>query len=261
MMRIVIGLFLFCLLGAEPADSPRISLATLMEDRIKFVGDDKVYPFQSLIASIRLEGGKNIRSYGNLKVMEAKTDSDADLIRRSTTKGDYYYTTDEPRFAAIRDYQVKTNRIDVPISLLVAPRAAKMFKLKGSIDILVGGEVTPVDFPNIVAMKDKEILKNEAFSAVGLKITIIKEARRQSEKLVAYAVEGNNSIVKEIEVVDRSGKLIKTNNVYYRTRAGGNSHYRTSSQKIPEDAKLRVTISRGGKAVTLPFEFTNIQLP
>jgi hypothetical protein len=127
--------------------------------------------------------------------------------------------------------------------------------------VLVGGEPTNIDFADVLAKEDKEVLKDEAFTTAGLKIIMRKRKGGKAENQVAYEVEGNNSIVKEINVVDASGKLISTGNSWYSTRTGGQSHIRTSSQKLPKDAKLRVTVYKGAKVAKLPFQFDNIELP
>jgi hypothetical protein len=258
------GVVLLCLLlGAEQAETPRVStMSTLMEERNKGVGKDNSSGlYSNLYARFRIEGAKNVRSYGNVKVTQAKTDTGEDLIRRPKDPKAVFGITDVPGFKAVYDYQTKTGMIDVEIILRAAPRSAKKFKLKGTVEVLVGGEPTNIDIPDILAKEDKEVLKDEPFTAAGLKIIVVKGRRGKAGHTVAYEVEGNNSIVKEINVVDGSGKLILTGNTWYSTRTGGQSHVRTSSQKLPKDAKLRVTIFKGAKISKLPFGFDNIELP
>jgi hypothetical protein len=259
----MLGVVLLCLPGAEPAETPRVTtMTTLMEERERGIGKDSSSgAYTRLYAKFRIEGAKKVRSYGNVKVTEAKTDTGEDLIRGPKDPKAVFGITNIPSFKAVHDYQTRTGRIDVEVILHAAPRAAKKFKFKGTVEVLVGGEPTNIDFPDILVKKDKEVLKNEAFTAAGLKIIMRKRQGTKAENQVAYEVEGNNSIVKEINVVDAGGKLIATGNSYWDTRTGGKSHVRTSSQKIPTDAKLRVTVYKGAKISKLPFQFDDIELP
>jgi hypothetical protein len=262
-MHGIVGVVLLCLLGAGQAETPKVTtMTTLMEERNSVVGKpDSARVFDRLYASFRIEGAKTVRSYGNLNVTEAKTDTGADLIRHRKDKKAIFGITNVPGFLAIRDYQAKTGMIDVQIELFTAPRTAKTFKLKGTIDVLVGGEPTDIDIPNIVTKEEKEVLEHKAFSAAGLKIIMARWPFGNNENRVAYTIEGNNSIVKEITVVDASGKVIPASHSSAGSRTSGQTHFVTSSRKLPRDAKLRVTIYKGAKTLKLPFEFDNIELP
>jgi hypothetical protein len=259
----MIGVVLLCLFGAEQAETPKVTtMTTLVEERNSVVGKKDAYrAFDRLYASFRIEGAKHVRSYGNLNVTEAKTDTDTDLIRHPKDPKAVFGITNVPGFLAVRDYQAKSGMVDVQIELFTAPREAKKFKLKGTIEVLVGGETTDIDIPNIIDKEDKEVLKHEAFTTAGLKIIMSRSIIGKDEKRVAYTIEGNNSIVKEITVVDASGKVIPASRGSAGSRTSGQTHYVTSSQKLPRDAKLRVTIYKGAKMSKLPFEFDNIELP
>jgi hypothetical protein len=256
------GVVLLCLFGAEQAETPKVTtMTTLVEERNSVVGKkDANRVFDRLYASFRIEGAKNVRSYGNLNVTEAKTDTGADLIRRRKDPKAVFGITNVPGFLAVRDGEAKSGKIDVQIELFTAPRAAKKFKLKGTIEVLVGGETTNIDIPDIVAKKDKDVLEHEAFKAAGLKI-VVSSRFGKDEKSFYYTIEGNDSIVKETTVVDASGKVIPASRGIAGSRTSGQTHYVSSPKKLPKDAKLRVTIYKGGKISKLPFEFDNIELP
>jgi len=262
-MANMLGVVLFCLLGAEQADTPKVTtMTTVVEERNSVVGkEDSPRVYDRLHASFRIEGAKNVRSYGNLNVTEAKTDTGADLILRPKERRAVFALTNVPGFLAMSDSEAKAGKVDVQIELFTTPRAAKTFKLKGTIEVLVGGETTDIDIPNIVARADKEVLRHEAFTAAGLKIILDQSSFAKNEKRVAYTIEGNNSIVKEITLVDASGKRIPVSHSSAGSRTSGQTHFVTSSQKLAPDVKLRVTVYKDAKISKLPFEFDNIELP
>jgi hypothetical protein len=262
MTSILFGAVLLCLPAADDAAKPKLSMATAVEERYKSADKKDTFTYVShLRATFRMDGCKNVRSYGNLKVSEAKADTGEDLVLRSKDPRVVTGISDVRGFTAVQDYQIKSGRIDVRVELNAAPRAAKTFTLKGTVELLVGGEPTNVDFADVLSKEDNEALKDDAFTAAGLKVTVLKEKGGSTGRSVRYAVEGNNSIVKEINVVDADGKVLPVGHTWYPTGTGGTSHVRTSSQQLPKDAKLRVTIYKGAKTVKVPFAFDGVELP
>ena len=209
--------------------------------------------------TVRIQGVKDARSYGNIKVTLAKTDTGDDLIRRPKDPGAAFGVTDVPRFWPVFDSQVKSGVIDVTIALHVAPCAAKKFDFKGSIDVVAGGKQTDVDVGDLLGRQAGEELKDEAFKAAGFKI--ILGERQKDEKTLRYEVEGDTRTLQSIRLVDASGKSIYTSISHSRSRTGGTSNLVKCSQKIPKDAKLRVTLYKGAKVVKLPFAFAGVELP
>jgi hypothetical protein len=260
MTSVLIGAVLLGLAAPGGGETPTLSLITIKEERYKAAGKGPGYGYSTRMhAGVRIEGWKDVRSWGNVKVTEAKTDGGKDLICRRTDPGWVYGLSDAPGFKAVADYEAKSRTIDFPVTLHFAPRSAKTFTLKGTIDVLVGGKQTDVDFPDVLARKAGEELKDEALTAAGLKI-LMGGWDAKSNKL-RYAIEGNNSIVKLTELVDAGGKVIKTFHGWSPSPRGGETHYRTGMPKIPKDARLRVTIYKGAKIKTLPFAFAGVELP
>jgi hypothetical protein len=260
MLRIIPTLLLFCLLGAARADKPNLSPVKLYEQRNKFLAKrTSIGGYQRLEVRLQLEGIKDVHTYGNLKVTEAKTDTGADLIRRPKDEGAFFAVTDMPYFNVVSDYQAKSGKLAVDVILHVTPRGAKKVSLKGSLDLLIGGKQTHIDFANF---RDLEALENEALTAVGLKISKSKEKPRKTDTQLIFSTEGDKSALVEIGLVDASGAKIQTSGgySYSSARSRGGSYFLSSSQKIPKDAKLRVTFIKGGKRTTLPFAY-DLELP
>jgi hypothetical protein len=259
-LRITPAFLLFCLLGADQAEKPKLSAVRLYEQRNKFIArETSIGGYERLAVTLRLEGIKDVRSYGNLKVTEAKTDTGADLIRRPKDQGSFFGITNVPSFDVVRDYQSKTGKVDVEVLLHRTPRGAKKVSLKGSLEVLTGGRTTHIDFAKY---RGVEALEDDALKAAGLKIGMDKEDRNTDTQL-SYRITGDNSTLLEISLVDASGAKIKTSGGYYYSRSSyrrGGSYSLSSSQKIPPDAKLRVTLIKGGKRTTLPFAH-DLELP
>jgi hypothetical protein len=259
-VRIIPALLLFCLLGADQAEKPKLSALRLHEQRNKFLAKGtSIGGYERLGITLRLEAIKDVRSYGNLKVTEAKTDTGADLIRRPKDKGSFFGVTNMPSFNIVYDYQAKSGQIDFEVVLHRTPRGAKKVRLEGSLDVLIGGKPAHIDFANF---RGTEALEDEALTTAGLKISTSKD-RKNTDTQLTYSIAGDNSALLEISLVDAAGMKIKTSGGYYYSSSsyrGGGSYSLSSSQKIPKDAKLRVTLIKGGKKTTLPFAF-DLQLP
>ncbi|MGF1582646.1 MAG: hypothetical protein ACFCD0_25260 [Gemmataceae bacterium] len=244
------------LLGTASFEDGRVELATLTEERGGTIGK-KPSSFHELEIALRVEGFKNARTYGNINVTEAKTNTGEDLVRRR--EAGKYYITNVKEFKVLSDYEKMKNRFQVDLVLQPSSRQAKTIDLKGTFDILIGGHETNIEFPNIRSLEGKT-LEHKDFKASGLKITIGKP-RRDAEKRIEYTVTGN-SILSKITLVDAEGKAIKISGSgaagsYYSSY----SYWKRTVEPIPEDAKLRVTIFKDGKIKTIPFEFTNVDLP
>src|SRR5262249_16220670 len=152
----------------------------------------------------------------------------------------------------VRDYQARSGKIDIEVILRRTPRGAKKVRLEGSLDVLTGGQPAHIDFANFRGM---EALEDDALTTAALHITTIKH-RKNPDTQLPYSIAGDNRALLEISLIDASGKTIKTSGGYYYSRSsyrGGGSWSLSSSQKIPKDAKLRVTLIKGGKRTTLPF--------
>jgi hypothetical protein len=261
MLRIIPVLLLSGLLGAARAEKPKLSAVWLREQRNKSLAKyTSIGGYERLEVRLQLEGLKGVRSYGDLKVTEAKADTGADLIRRPKDRGAFFAVTGMPYFRVVPDYQAKSGTAEVEVILHKAPRGAKKVSLKGGLDVLTGGEPTHIDFANF---RDVEALKDNALTAAGLKISKSKEKTANTDTQLTYSIEGDNSTLLEISLIDASGKKIKTSGGYYYSRSpfrGGGSYSLTSSQKIPKDAKLRVTLIKGGNRTMLPFAY-DLELP
>jgi hypothetical protein len=259
-LRIIPALLLFCLLGADQAEKPKLSAIRLYEQRNKFLAKQtSIGGYERLAVTLRLEGIKDVRSYGNLKITEAKTDTGANLIRRAKDEGSFFAITNVPSFDVVRDYQAKSGKVDFDVILHRTPRGSKKVSLKGSLEVLTGGEPTHIDFANFLG---PGALEDDALTAVGLKISTNKDGRNTDTQL-SYSISGDNSALVEISLIDASGTKIKTTGGYYYYRSssrGGGSYSLSSLQKIPKDAKLRVTLIKGGKRTTLPFAY-DLELP
>jgi len=259
-MRLAIVLpLLCCLLGAEQAEKPKLSAVMLKEQRNKFLAKNtSIGGYERLAVRVRLEGIKEVRSYGNLKVTEAKTDTGTDLVRGPKDEGAFFGITDQPTFQLVQPYQAKSGKVEVEIVLRKTPREAMKVSLKGSLDLLIGGKPSDVEFPNFRTMEGAA-LKNEAFTDVGLKIILTRGVNTDTQ--LRFTIEGNNSILQEIGLVDAAGKKLQTSGYFSSTGRGEGSYHLSSPQKIPNDAKLRVTVIKGGKISTLPLVFENLPLP
>ena len=115
----------------------------------KFLGKQtSIGGYERLAVTLRLEGLKDVRSYGNLKVSHARADTGADLIRREKDQGSFFAVTAVPHFRVVEEWQAKAKKADFEVILHRTSRGAKSVRLKGSIDVLLGGEAKHVDFPN-----------------------------------------------------------------------------------------------------------------
>ncbi len=249
---------LIVLLSAESSVAlPNVSIATLCEERSASFAKN-VSINKGLEVALRVQGIKNIRTYGDLKVTEAKTDSGDDLIRRPKDPRASRGVTNLYPFQIVTDYEIWRGRFDLDIILKPSPRKAKTFSFKGSFDVLEGGKVTHIDFPMFRNLEGKT-LEHKAFRDAGLKINL---KRSDSEKRIRYTIGGNNSILSKITLIDAAGKDIPISS---SGAAGsiytGRTFWMRTSRAIPKDAKLRVTIFEGGQLKTVPFEFQKIELP
>jgi hypothetical protein len=241
--------------GAEQAGKPKLSAVSLYEQRNRFVErKGSIGGYERLAVTLRLEGLGEVRSYGNVKVAEAKTDAGTDLIRRPKDRGAFFGVTDVPTFQSVAEWQRNSGKLDLEVILHRTPRGAKTVRLKGTLDVLLGGEPAQVDFPSFRG-KEGEAFEDKALAAAGLKVVAIRPGAGETDRQVRYGVEGDSSVLLGMSLLDARGAKIQANGGYHPNKRGGGSYMLYGRQAFPKDARLRVTFVKGAKRTTLPFEY------
>ncbi len=254
--------FLLALLVAfQAAEQPQLSPRYFFEQRNRTVasGFTSIGGFERLELRLELKNIKDVRSYGNLRITEAKTDTGVDLIRRPKDKEAFFGTTNRPIFETPTQYESRSGKVWIEVLFDKTPRTATKVTIRGSLDVLMGGKPADIDFANISKLQGTT-LQNKKFTAAGMTIKVKKARYKNKVELIA---SGNNSILSDITVVDNAGKKISSRTISYSYKGTSDKcFYRiTSSQKIPADAKLRVIIIQGGRIHTLPIRLKNYNLP
>jgi hypothetical protein len=250
----LVEMLLFAMLAPAQTAAPAVRPVEIRDERVKTLEKNQFAGNNSLSVRGQLQGPavKQASKYGNLKVSEAKDDTGADLI----VKGDSFSATNQPDLKAIDDFARKEDKLDFDIRLKTTARAAKILSVKGSIDLIVGGTRVNADFPKVKALANSE-LKHAELTALGLKIKLAKV-----EKSINYTMEGNETSIEEIVLLDKSGKKIDSQgSSSFSIGKGPRTFDMSFGQAIDPDATLRITLLKGAKPLTVPFAFDKLELP
>ncbi len=249
------GLVMLLMLApAQAAETAAARPLELREERVKPLEKTAFSGMSALTIRAELKGPavKQAAKYGNLKVSDARDDGGTDLF----LKDDPFFGTNYPDMKLVDDFSRKEDRLGFSIRLKTAPRTAKKLSVKGSLDLLVAGTRVNADFPKVRSLSGSE-LKHPELEALKVKIKITKV-----EKTLDYVLEGSDSLIEEIVLLDKAGKKINTAGTGSFSFGKGSKAYQLHfAQPIDATATLRVTVLKGARVVTVPFVFSNLELP
>jgi hypothetical protein len=247
-------LLLTLLAPAQAADVPAARPVEVRDERVKTLEKTMFGGSNALTVRGVLQGPavKQASKYGNLKVSEAKDDTGTDLI----VKGDSFSATNRPDLNPISDFARKDDKLNFDVKLKTPLRTAKSISVKGTIDLVVGGERVHADFPKVKALANSE-LKHAELTALGLKFKLAKV-----EKSISYTMEGNEALIEEILLLDKTGKKVPSQGTSsFRLGKGPKNYDIGFGQAIDADATLRITLLKGARQVAVPFAFDKLELP
>lgn len=259
---------LFCAAPAW-ADSNTATLRAVSDHRnVQVVKDDDSYSQpSSLELKVRLAGPDLVkaRQMGNIKIIKAVDNLKADLTKLPPDAMTFDHSE-------LRDIQwdfggdKKDHKwLDVDLSLPASPaRSATTIKtLEASVDLLTGGEEKTIEVTDIPSHYGKA-LEDPALKAIGLAITLkapakAKEAQGPAGKEVAMEIKGDPALAK-IEIVDAKGERISNGSMWNDVEGVRTISYYVED-KLPVDAKVKITCWPGQKRVTVPIKLSEIKLP
>ncbi|MBL8794464.1 MAG: hypothetical protein JNM56_11205 [Planctomycetia bacterium] len=247
-------LLLVLLAPAQASDVPAARPVEVREERTRTLEKTVFAGTNALTVKAVLQGPavKQAAKFGNIKVSEARDDTDADLI----VKGDSFNATNQPELKPISDFNRKDDQLTFDLRLQPPARAAKSVTVKGTVDLIVGGTRVNADFPKVKALANTE-LNHAELAALGVKLKLAK-----IEKSINYTMEGNEAVIEEIVLLDKAGKKIESQGRgSFRLGKGPKTFDISFGQPIDADATLRITLLKGAKQVAVPFTFDKLQLP
>ncbi|MGF1582645.1 MAG: hypothetical protein ACFCD0_25255 [Gemmataceae bacterium] len=253
------NLLIALLMGIQGAELPQLTPTYLYEQRNRKVAKGAgVAGFERCEIRLDMTKIQDVRSYGNLNITKATTNTGVNLIRGPKDNNAFFGTTNIPTFRKVSTYQTKSGKIRIKIILNKTPREATILNVQGSVDVLLGGKTVNVDFAGLQKLQQTKLV-HKKFQEGGLRLRM---KRFYGQSRFTMIAEGNNSIVSDISVVDKTGKTISSRtSVYTWGRRPDETEYTVNCPSpIPVDAKLRVTIFEGGKLQSLPIQLNKVKL-
>jgi hypothetical protein len=197
-----------------------------------------------------------------VELIEATDDEGNDL--RPATQGRRW----EGEYVDIRQVGAAT----LPVQINLEPpgrRAERIARIRGSLDLVVGGEATEVVLEAPTASGGK-VVENERLGEAGirLKLEMVPAPAEDGVRrnMLGYRVLAGEALLMAVELIDAEGAPLRTI-VNRRADAGeGESHEAplnlvTIPGKVPADLRLRLRFLRGAKIVRIPFEIAEVALP
>lgn len=258
------------LIAAEDEKAMTITVERVEEFRAKTAGgkadvkaEDKETSSLMVIALLKGESLPGAVRMGEL-TFKAVDDKGAELAQRTKFFAKEDFT---PVDRSGRDLEAALPADVIRIEMMMAApsrQATKLTKLQGSVKLLVGLPVEViVDAP---ADKLNKEIEDPALKAAGIKVMLMSFNPKGGAGLGVYArlrVIGKEWAIVRMEAIDPDGKV--------RSNGGGGgagvgvvpsiTYEIYGEAPLPEGSKLRLTVLKDMKQITVPIELKDVELP
>lgn len=257
------AVLLFALQGVAQA-AVEATPQRIEETRPLIFKDDKISRTPaSLKLTLALEGpeAESATQYGHVKLEEATDSTGASLIPRHDSFHDASKFREYANaFFRNSKFGGKSENVkpQVDIELAVPARAAaKITRLRGSLDLSDGGKTNTVELAGLKRAGKKEIpLPNG--SAVGVAIVVPSDENIRS---ISLQCTGDDSALASVEIVDGTGKRISNGISSWSVNGGPAQKSLGLSKALDDSMKLVVKVIADRKFTKVTFDLKDILLP
>ncbi len=254
---------LLCALPAIAQAAVELSPQRIEETRALIFEDDKVSRTPaSLKLTLALEGpeAQSATEYGHLKLEEATDSTGTSLIPHHDSFHDpsKFQGYANAFFRNSKFHQTESVKPQVEIDLAMPARAAaKIARLRGSLDLSDGGKTNTVELAGLKGAEKKEVpLPNG--SPVGVTIVVPSGDNVRS---ISLQCTGDDSALASVEIVDGTGKKISTGISSWSLNGGPAQKSLGLSKALDDSMKLVVKIISDRKFTNVTFDLKDISLP
>lgn len=260
--------------AAAPTAGEQVTIApiSISETRSKnLVGEESGFGDRSGIELvIRVQGDslKGATSFGKLKVADAKDDTGTDLkVKERPMFGndDDFKPIQSGMLGMLQKKGEKGFRVKLDLGV-AARKAMKISLVKGEFQVLAGGKEATVTAKSLPGMKGKTITDPKLKEA-GVEITVVDPKKAggmffggSGPNSLALKMTGTLTAIQEVEVLDKAGKSATSGHM-----SSGSDNEQTVSydlkQPLDDTMTLQIKLLIGQKAVTVPFEVKDVELP
>jgi hypothetical protein len=189
-------------------------------------------------------------------VTEAADDTGATLI---VADGAGFGLTNQPELKDVNEYNRNKQGIEFDVRLKNPARTAKSVSVKGTVQLIVGGQKGSVDIPGVDFNAEKELSAPELTEA-GLKLGLRKAAFGIGKGL-SLTIEGNGGVFLGLELV-QGDKVIPLQKGGWSSFNKGPRIYSFSPKGDAKlEGTLRVLLLKGAETLTVPFAAEKLELP
>jgi hypothetical protein len=233
------------------------------ETRALIFKDDKVSRTPaSLKLTLALDGpeAESATEYGHLKLEEATDSTGTSLIPHHDSFHDpsKFQGYANAFFRNSKFHQSESVKPQVEIDLAMPARAAaKIVRLRGSLDLSDGGKTNTVELADLKHAGKKEVpLPNG--SPVGVTIVVPSGDNVRS---ISLQCTGDDSALASVEIVDGTGKKISSGISSWSINGGPAQKSLGLAKALDDSMKLVVKVITDRKFTNITFDLKDILLP
>ena len=154
------------------------------------------------------------------------------------------------------------------VELSLAPssrKAAKISQLKGSLQVLAGGEKKTATVKKLKSLIGKQV-EDPNLKAAGLEIKILDPEKQKGgffsggPNSLPMEIKGNLNALQEFEILDASGEDVSSGHM-----SSGSDNKKTYiydlDQPLDDTIVVKVELMVGLETITVPFDLKDIELP
>ena len=250
--------------GGTAQGAVEVTPQRIEESRALIFKDDNISRTPATLKLVLALGGPEAEAatqYGRVKLEEAADSTGASLIARSDVFHDPSQFRDYANaFFRNSKFGGKPESVKPQVELdlaLPARAAAKIARLRGSLELSDGGKTNAVELAALKHAGRKEVpLPNG--SPVGLTIVVPSEDNVRS---ISLETTGDDSALASIEVVDIAGKKISTGMSRWSLNGGPVQRSLSLAKPLDDSMKLVVKVISDRKFAKVGFDLKDIPLP
>jgi hypothetical protein len=233
------------------------------EVRALIFKDDKVSRTPAALKlTLALEGpeAESATEYGHLKLEEATDSTGTSLIPHHDSFHDpsKFRQYENAFFRNSKFHQSESVKPQVEIELAMPARAAaKIARLRGSLDLSDGGKTNTVELAGLKRAGKREVSMPNG-CPVGITIVVPSDDNVRS---ISLQCTGDDSALASVEIVDGTGKRISNGLSSWSINGGPAQKSLGLSKALDDSMKLVVKIITDRKFTNVSFDLKDILLP
>lgn len=231
-------------------------------EEVRFANlDSKINPPRvkpELKVAIRIAGAPvaKARRCSFPEITKAIDDTGKDLMPKDILKGgprrNYYNANPQ------KDELYGPNGYPLAFRLAASSRGAKKISLiNGTIALIVGGDITEVNWDKIGGEVETEVA-HPALAAAAVKVKVLPLTKTSNGGTVKVVATGSWELLLDAGIVDSSGKSVGS---VSQSQQKDGSYTWTLPVKSLEGSKLRLTLVSNAQIVEAPMNLTDVRLP